>query len=134
MTQGQLSLRPNLSERVSMTRCSDSGTGQPYFRPWIILMTDGEPDEFQDVAGLSARIKEDTASKRYQFIPIAVDGANMDIMNQIAGTIPPMKLREARFSEFFQWLSNSIGTVVNAHEGDTVTLDDPSGWMQNFNV
>ena len=108
--------------------------GIPYYRPWIILMTDGEPDEFQDVAGLSARIKEDTASKRYQFIPIAVDGANMDIMNQIAGTIPPMKLREARFSEFFQWLSNSIGTVVNAHEGDTVTLDDPSGWMQNFEV
>lgn len=108
--------------------------GVPYYRPWIILMTDGEPDEFQDTIGLSLKIKNDTANKKYQFMPIAVEGANMDIMKQISGTIPPMKLKEAKFSNFFQWLSNSIGTVVNSHEGDKVSFENPSSWMDNFEI
>ncbi len=109
-------------------------TGQTYYRPWIILMTDGEPDTFQDVVGLSARIKDDTANKKYQFIPIAVEGANMAVMQQIAGTIPPMQLKDARFSEFFQWLSCSVGTVVSSQEGETVSLSDPGEWLKNFEV
>lgn len=67
-------------------------------------------------------------------MPIAVEGANMDIMKQISGTIPPMKLKEAKFSNFFQWLSNSIGTVVNSHEGDKVSFENPSSWMDNFEI
>lgn len=35
-------------------------TNQNYYRPWIILMTDGEPDHDQDVAALAQRIKNDT--------------------------------------------------------------------------
>lgn len=108
--------------------------GIPYYRPWIILMTDGEPDEFQDVIGLSSKIKDDTTHKKYQFMPIAVEGANMDIMKQISGTIPPMKLKDTKFSDFFQWLSCSIGTVVNSHEGDKVSFEDPSSWMNNFEI
>ena len=87
-------------------------------------MTDGEPDEFQDVIGLASRIKVDTENKRYQFIPIAVEGANMDVLNQISGSIPPMKLKEARFSSFFQWLSSSIGTVINSEKDE-----DLLGWI-----
>jgi len=104
--------------------------GVPYYRPWIILMTDGEPDEFQDIIGLAMKIKDDTANKRYQFMPIAVEGANMDIMKQIASTIPPMKLKETKFNDFFQWLSNSFGTIVNSHEGERVSFEKP--WWEEF--
>lgn len=44
-------------------------TGQPYYRPWIILITDGEPNEGQDVTALAAKIKKDTAEKNMCFCP-----------------------------------------------------------------
>ena len=52
-------------------------TNQTYYRPWIILMTDGEPDDDQNVDKLSERIKQDTQNKRYAFLPIGVEGANI---------------------------------------------------------
>ena len=110
-------------------------TGQPYYRPWIILMTDGEPNEGQDISSLSQRIKQDTADKRYEFLPIGVDNANMSILQSIQGNIPAMKLKGAKFSSFFKWLSASMGTVVTADEGQKVDLSNgASDWMDSFTI
>ena len=110
-------------------------TGQPYYRPWIILMTDGEPDGDQDVNSLAKRIKQDTDNKHYVFLPIGVEGANMSILDKIKGNIPPMKLQGTKFSSFFKWLSNSMGTVVTADEGQQVDLTDGADdWMAAFTI
>ena len=99
-------------------------TNQNYYRPWIILMTDGEPDDDQDVAGLAQRIQNDTRNKRYAFLPIGVDGANMAVLDQIKGNIPAMKLQGTKFSSFFKWLSASMGTIVTSEEGKKVDLTE----------
>lgn len=78
-------------------------TGQTYYRPWIILMTDGEPNAGQDIKRLAQRIKSDTANKKYVFLPIGVTGANMDILHSIEGEgngkIPAMPLKGAKFGQ-----------------------------------
>jgi uncharacterized protein YegL len=108
-------------------------TGQNYYRPWIILMTDGEPDKGQNVAGLAKRIKTDTAAKKYAFLSIGVQGANMSVLNQIAGNIPAMPLQGAKFSQFFKWLSASIGgAITNAEDGQTTPPPNPGGWMDDL--
>lgn len=108
-------------------------TGQKYYRPWIILMTDGEPDSDQDVEWLSRKIKEDTNNKKYVFLPIGVEGANMQILTKIQGNIPPMMLKGTRFGDFFKWLSASMGTVVKADVGEKVNLSEGSdSWMDEF--
>jgi len=108
---------------------------QLYYRPWIILMTDGEPDSGQDVVGLASTIKADTAAKKYAFLPIGVEGANMAILNQIASSdIPAMSLKGTNFNAFFLWLSASAQTIINEEEGQTVTLADPSDWMNAFTI
>jgi uncharacterized protein YegL len=110
-------------------------SGQNYYRPWIILITDGEPDDDQDVNGLASRIKADTAAKRYAFLPIGVDGANMSMLDKIKGDIPPMHLSGAKFSQFFKWLSASMGTVVNHEEGEKVDLTKGADdWMTAFTI
>lgn len=110
-------------------------TNQAYYRPWIILMTDGEPDSDQDVAGLAQRIKQDVAAKRYAFLPIGVEGANMSILKQIESGIPAMKLQGTKFSSFFKWLSASMGTVVSAEEGQQVDLSSGADdWMSAFTI
>lgn len=106
-------------------------TSQPYYRPWIVLMTDGEPDDDQDVDKLAERIKEDTQNKRYAFLPIAVEGANMDILTKIQGGIKPMKLKGTKFSSFFRWLSASMGTIVN-DDADSGAIPDGDDWMDVF--
>ena len=98
-------------------------TEQKYYRPWIILMTDGEPDEGQDVYGLAAQIKADIEAKSYVFMSVGIEGANMQTLRTIQGentSIPglknfecPAKLKGLKFKQFFQWLSASMGTVIN---------------------
>ncbi len=110
-------------------------TNQNYYRPWIILMTDGEPDDDQDVAGLAQRIQNDTRNKRYAFLPIGVEGANMAVLDQIKGNIPAMKLQGTRFSSFFKWLSASMGTIVTSEEGEKVDLTEGADdWMSAFTI
>ena len=99
-------------------------TNQAYYRPWIILMTDGEPDSDQDVA-----------AKKYAFLPIGVEGAKMSILKQIESGIPAMKLQGTKFSSFFKWLSASMGTVVSAEEGQQVDLSaGADDWMSAFTI
>ena len=119
-------------EKVVARKEYYKSTGQTYYRPWIILMTDGEPDVGQDVIGLANQIKADTSSKKYEFLPIGVQGANMDILNQIKGNIPAMSMDGAKFLEFFKWLSNSLGVIANSTEGEPVSLDDPGDWMKKY--
>ena len=110
-------------------------TGQTYYRPWIILMTDGEPDDDQDVDALAARIKNETAGKHFMFLPIAVEDANLAILEKINGNKPAMKLQGTKFSSFFKWLSASMDTIVNAKEGDQVDISKGvDDWMTPFTI
>ena len=111
-------------------------TNQTYYRPWIILMTDGEPDRNQDVDVLAQQIRQDTANKTYMFLPIGVgENANMSILAKIQGDIPAMKLQGTKFSSFFKWLSASMGTIVNSSEGQQVNLSTGAeNWMDSFTI
>lgn len=126
----------NAIDLVSARKAWYKTTSQTYYRPWIILMTDGEPDNDQDIDGLASQIKQDTNAKRYMFLPIGVgNDANMEVLTKIQGTIPPMKLKGTKFSSFFKWLSASMGTVVNGTEGQKVDLSaGANNWMDSFTI
>lgn len=110
-------------------------TNQPYYRPWIIMITDGEPNKGQDISSLSIRIKQDMENKKYVFMPIGVDNADMKFLSSIQGDIPAMKLQGAKFASFFKWLSASMATVVTSEEGTKVDLSDGgTDWMERFSI
>ncbi len=110
-------------------------TGQPYYRPWILLMSDGEPDSGQDIAGLSREIREGMNKKEFFFLAIGVQGADMTMLSNISDTtMAPLKLKGLKFTEFFKWLSASMTTVTNSKEGDKVNLPDPTSWMQGLSI
>lgn len=114
-------------------------TGQPYYRPWIILMTDGEPNAGQDISSLARRIKSDTAAKKYAFLPIGVEGADMSVLQQIEGEgMKATKLKGMRFGQFFKWLSASMSTITKAENGQTINMTEGAtgddGWMEIFKI
>lgn len=104
----------------------ENGVG--YYRPWIFLITDGAPtDNWQIPAEM---VREAEAQKRCLFFTVAVEGADMDKLKQIAPIDrPPVVLNGLDFRGLFQWLSTSMKRVSGGKIGEAVALP-PVGWGQ----
>jgi len=106
-------------------------TGQTYFRPWIMLITDGEPDRDQDLVGLSNEIQNKVDNKGFSFYAVGVEGYNHSKLLKISHpSTPPLQLKGLAFNELFKWLSASISLVSKSVEGQQLQLPSPSGWAQ----
>jgi len=106
-------------------------TGQNYYRPIVVLITDGQPDSDQDVSGLSDEIRNGVANRKFIFWTVGVKGYNPDVLARIAPQdAPPLALDGLKFKEFFRWLSSSISIVAKSREGDKVQLPPVSDWTQ----
>lgn len=106
-------------------------TGQPYYRPIMVLITDGEPDYDQDIDGLSIEIDDAVNNKKFTFFGLGVKGYNHKKLSQICPVLtPPLPLEGYRFSEFFKWLSNSISVITKSKDGENINLPPVSGWTQ----
>lgn len=106
-------------------------TGQTYYRPWVMLITDGEPDSDQDVVGLSSEIRNKVDNKGFSFYAVGVEGYNHSKLSQICHpSAPPLPLKGLAFNELFKWLSASISLVSKSVEGQLLQLPPAGGWVQ----
>ncbi len=98
-----------------------------YYRPWVFMVTDGAPtDSWQTAA---QRIRTEDVNKSVAFFTVAVEGADMQTLAQIAPpTRKPVKLQGLKFVEMFQWLSRSQQRVSSSKPGENVGLTPVDGW------
>ena len=82
------------------------------YRPWVILMTDGGPndDNWEEAA---EEMRQQGENGKIQYIGIEIgDEADHETMCQILPSQPgPVKLRGLRFKQFFRWLTDSLKSV-----------------------
>ena len=110
-------------------------TGQTYYRPYIVLMTDGYPNDGQDINGLSMEIDSLTEGKHLNFWAFGVGDADMNLLKNIGHkTSLIQKLKGMEFVKFFQWLSSSMETVSNSKEGEIIDVSPKTEALNPFQL
>jgi len=106
-----------------------------YFRPWIFMITDGEPT---DISPESAQwkevvkaVREGENNRKFLFFAIGVEPANMGILSKIAPEArPPQRLAHGRFKELFSWVSKSQQAIANSQLGQMTPLPPVNSWAE----
>jgi len=102
--------------------------GISYTRPWMMVISDGEPTDSDDV--WSAAVNECRAAeagKRVEVFSIGVEGANLSKLAEF-GSKPPLMLSGMKFKELFIWLSASLSAASKSRPGDALQLPSTDPW------
>jgi len=110
--------------------------GLTYYRPWIVVMTDGDPyPEGQDLDSIASKIQDDADHKKYVFFMIGVgdDVKDAVLAKLTTSQFPAMRMDAVNFAEFFTWLSASVSNVVDdATTDNNATLPTPNWATKGF--
>ena len=104
----------DLNSRRNMYRRA----GISSYKPWVVLMTDGGPnDNWVDAA---RQMRELGEKGKIQYIGIEIgDYADHNTMCQILPANPgPVKLQGLKFKQFFRWLTDSLRSVSSSAVSD----------------
>lgn len=110
---------------VAERKATYRANGIAYYRPWVLLITDGAPtDEWQPAA---ERVHRAEADNELAFFAVGTEGADLDTLGRIA-TRTPLRLKGLSFVELFVWLSQSQRRVSASRPGDQTALPPVDGW------
>ena len=106
--------------------------GVDYYQPWLVLMTDGEPNgNKSELSRAINRTVELVNQKKLTVFPIGIGAyADMNVLGQFSPKRSPLKLQGLKFREFFEWLSKSVSKTSQSMPGESVkiNLEEIKGW------
>ncbi len=102
--------------------------GVNYHRPWMMVITDGEPTDIESEWDEAVKACRDAEiAKKVEIFPIGVEGADISKLSEISSKAP-IKLSGIKFKELFVWLSNSLGAVSRSRPGEIVEIPATDPW------
>lgn len=112
-------------DRLEARKESYRTNGVPYYRPWVFLVTDGQPTD--DWKAAAQRVHDAEEANGLAFFAVGVEGADMATLAKIA-VRTPLRLQGLAFTELFLWLSRSQRQVSSSRPGDHLSLPPVQGW------
>ena len=122
-------------EIVEKRKAYYKGNGMDYFRPWIFMITDGEPTDISperpEWKEVVKAVADGEGKRKFLFFTIGVEPANMEILKKLApSNRPPQRLAHGRFKELFSWVSKSQQAIANSQMGQMVALPAVDSWAE----
>lgn len=113
--------------RITARKQYYKNSGLTYYRPYIILMTDGVPDEDQDMDAVGAEIFSGVENHEFRFWAFGVSGADMNLLKKISHPeFPPQFLKGSDFTTFFKWLSKSMTAITHSKPDEKIDISPKS--------
>jgi uncharacterized protein YegL len=107
-------------------RLDDNGV--PFNRPWLFILTDGEPTD-RDWRDAAAECRAAEAANKATIFCIGVgSGANIDQLSQFSVRPPKILKSIDHFKEFFLWLSRSAKVGSRKSESEAVQMAATDPW------
>jgi von willebrand factor type A domain protein len=107
--------------------------GVDYYQPWLVLMTDGEPNgDETEFRRASRRAQALVKEKKLTVFPIGIGKEpGLDALARFSPARQPVRLAGLKFQEFFSWLGASIKMVSSSGLGQQIKLDTEhiKDWM-----
>ena len=109
--------------------------GEQYYRPFIVLFTDGAPTNTpEEIEELDQNIQKLSDEKRFIFLPFGVDGSDFNLLAKLAAQTADERLKNigtsykmkdvSKFTEVFQFVSASISGIME--KGGTQAVQLPT--------
>lgn len=111
--------------------------GVSYFRPWLIIMSDGNPEGHSpaELVRAQQRVTEMVASKSVVSIPISIGDADNFELAKFGGG-ETIHLKEDSFTNFFKWLHKSVSEsgypTPGEDPGFSKLLEGAISWSKDF--
>jgi uncharacterized protein YegL len=103
--------------------------GVQYYRPWIIMITDGRPCDDWEASAELVRGLENAGA--VAFWTIGTQNADMDLLSLIS-IRDPLRLDGIRFRDLFAWLSRSLQAVSYSRVGEEIELPSMASWVSAY--
>lgn len=108
--------------------------GVDYYQPWLVLMTDGEPNgDSLELQRAMSRTVELVNKDKLTVFPIGVGNEpDMSALGGFSPKRPALKLKGMKFQDFFAWLGKSVVRTSQSTPGEKVQLDVEGikGWTE----
>lgn len=119
-------------ELIEARKVAYRSQGTDYYRPWLMVITDGEPTDCKPGderwGRVSGALQQGVAAGRFAYFAVGVDGCNLERLRQLCPEgRPPLALQGLAFAALFSWLSRSQRQVSASQTGETVALP-PVDW------
>jgi len=119
--------------------------GEQYYRPFIVLITDGAPTNTSDeIDALDAQIQSKSDEKRFVFLPFGTDGADMQLLAKLAVQTADERLKGigksylikdvSKFGEIFAFVSASVGAAMNQGGTASASLNPDVAQSMTFDL
>ena len=115
-------------QMVEQAKINLRSAGVSYTRPWMMIISDGEPTDPSYVwSAAVSECRAAEAAKKVEVFCIGVDGANLAKMGELSSK-PPQMLSGTKFQELFVWLSSSLSAASRSRPGEYIQLPPADPW------
>lgn len=116
-------------DQIEQRKNEYKAQGTPYYRPWIFMLTDGQPNDNDN--GAFQRLLEAQRNKKTTFFGIGIgNDADIDLLKSLNVDNFCFSAGATSFKGVFKWLSSSLSVTSKSNPGDGIDLDSPAKFGQ----